>query len=250
MKVGLWLVQKKNTGWEPIFKGTDFNFSSPFYGHKDVFTLAEESAVQGQRILGPPKNFTMNPGPLVAVAPEERSSSNVQNQHHAGYDAAAWAWKEANFGEFCEFVSVISLLSLHFSRKICCFSCSLSDNMDDIHFVWNWTEFAAEPLRNWHCMGITGNWAGILGNDAIKQRDSRIASPEKTAWNPTKVVLWHSKSTWTTLGPAKTNTTAGDKSLRFDGSVTNQHWYFSIGNSWIPPCDTVAFHWIKAYQIA
>ena len=27
----------------------------------------------------------------------------------------------------------------------------------------------------------------------------------------------------TTLGPAKTNTTAGDKSLRFDGSVTNQH---------------------------
>ena len=102
-----------------------------------MFTLAEESAVQGQRILGPPKNFTMNPGPLVAVAPEERSSSNVQNQHHAGYDAAAWAWKEANFGEFCEFVSVISLLSLHFLRKICCFSCSLSDNMDDIHFVWN-----------------------------------------------------------------------------------------------------------------
>ena len=104
--------------------------------------------------MGPPKNFTMNPGPLaehnspifgdqkhkigsVAVAPEERSSSNVQNQHHAGCDAAAWAWKEANFGEFCEFVSVNSLLSFHFFRKICCFSCSLSDNMDDIHFVWN-----------------------------------------------------------------------------------------------------------------
>jgi hypothetical protein len=55
----------------------------------------------------------------------------------------------------------------------------LSDNMDDIHFVWNWTEFAVEPLRNWHCMGITGNWAGILGNDAIKKRDSRIATHRK-----------------------------------------------------------------------
>ena len=40
--------RKKNTG-EAVFKGTDFNCSSPFYGHKDMFAPTQ-SAVEGQRI--------------------------------------------------------------------------------------------------------------------------------------------------------------------------------------------------------